>query len=61
MQLTCPKCSGKMFVDRVYTEESHLEVFCIMCGKRKMYDTTKDNIKWLVRLEKLVAKAANGL
>lgn len=63
MNLVCNKCKGKMFVDRVYTTNDHLEVFCIICGKRHMINpqTAGANVKWLVQAEKKFLKMANGL
>lgn len=37
----CKKCSGRVFVDQVFSENNHQELFCIRCGKRWMIDKTK--------------------
>lgn len=34
MTLTCSKCSGRVFLDRAYCNYGHIEMFCIICGKR---------------------------
>lgn len=38
--MTCKKCKGRVFVDRVFAQNIRIELFCIMCGKR-----------WMVRKE----------
>lgn len=32
--LHCGKCSGRVFLDRAYSNYGHVELFCIRCGKR---------------------------
>ncbi len=39
--MTCQKCHGRVFVDRIFSEKSHIELFCILCGKRWMLDKEK--------------------
>ena len=34
--MTCKKCSGRVFVDRVFSQKLHMELFCILCGRRWM-------------------------
>ncbi|AYB70910.1 hypothetical protein SEA_YABOI_73 [Streptomyces phage Yaboi] len=47
------KCGGRVFVDRVYSEKSHLELACIECGARWMLDKTKNKLAaWLISREK---------
>jgi hypothetical protein len=31
--MTCKKCGGRVFVDRVFSQKLHVELFCIMCEK----------------------------
>jgi hypothetical protein len=55
----CLKCSGKMFVDRIFTTNNYLEMYCIICGKREMYvhpDNHGKRAKWAINLERLRAK-----
>jgi len=52
-----------MFVDRVYSAYDHLEIFCINCGSRSMYHPPSKHGKfalWLEKMERAVAKRANG-
>jgi predicted nucleic-acid-binding Zn-ribbon protein len=55
----CPKCRGKVFVDRQYSSSSHLETFCINCGYRKFFHPPTDSAEgtWLLKKEALKAKA----
>jgi predicted nucleic acid-binding Zn-ribbon protein len=53
--LKCKKCTGKMFLDRAFSEENHLETFCIRCGTRKFYinfDKKNGEAAWLWQMEK---------
>lgn len=41
-----------MFVDRVYTTDNHVELFCIVCGARKFYhNSTEREALWLIQSE----------
>jgi hypothetical protein len=53
--ILCDKCSGRMIVDRVFTTYDHLEIYCLMCGKRKMFRYPEQNgkwVKWIMKLER---------
>ncbi len=56
--LRCTKCQGRMFVDRQYSTVNFLEVYCIMCGFRKMFNPPQESQegKWLLQKEILRAK-----
>lgn len=48
----CKKCRARVFVDRVFSERKHLELFCIGCGKRWMLDKGKSIFaEWLMKTE----------
>lgn len=56
----CRKCAtdkrqgGRVFVDQVFSEHNHVELFCIQCGKRWMIDKTKGAFGvWLDRTRSL--------
>lgn len=62
--LKCKKCKGKVFVDRVHSSHDHLELFCIICGNRKMFHPPSkfgNSIKWLKDLENQRTMTGNGL
>jgi DNA-directed RNA polymerase subunit RPC12/RpoP len=56
--ITCIRCKRKMFVDRQYTTNEHLETYCIACGNRNFYhppSQTKEG-SWILQQESLRAK-----
>ena len=53
----CQKCLGRIFVDRVFSQKLHVELFCITCGKRWMLNKTSNELgKWLDQIEDQHAK-----
>ena len=49
----CSKCQGRVLVDRVFSQNLRIELFCSMCGKR--WFVKKDGNafgKWLSKQEK---------
>jgi hypothetical protein len=54
----CKKCGGRVFVDRVFSQKLHMELFCIMCGKRWMVNKETSGFgKWLEKRENLNLKS----
>lgn len=49
------KCKGgNIFIDRVFSNDLRLELFCLRCGKRWFISKTRGAFgPWLSRLEKL--------
>jgi hypothetical protein len=48
----CAKCKGRVFVDRVFSQKSHIELFCVMCGRRwSLNKNTNGLAKWLEKME----------
>lgn len=48
----CKKCNGRVFVDRLFSQKLHLELYCIMCGKRWMINKEMSRFaKWLDKKE----------
>ena len=35
MVIKCGKCSGRAFIDRVFSDNLNFELFCVICGDRK--------------------------
>lgn len=61
MALNCIKCGGRVFVDRVLSEQSHLELACVICGKRWMLGKKKSGFaKWLTLIEQQYANATSS-
>jgi hypothetical protein len=53
----CQKCNGRVFVDRVFSQKLHIELFCVMCGKRWMINKETNRLaKWLDLMDHLHAK-----
>jgi hypothetical protein len=51
--MRCGKCRGRVFVDRVFSQKLHVELFCIMCGKRWMINKDTSLLgRWLEKAEK---------
>jgi DNA-directed RNA polymerase subunit RPC12/RpoP len=58
MMMKCQKCGGRVFVDRVFSQMLHMELFCIMCGKRWMINKESSRFgKWLEEKENRNKKA----
>ena len=50
--MSCQKCNGRVFVDRVFSQKLHVELFCIMCGKRWMINKDTSPLgRWLEQKE----------
>jgi hypothetical protein len=49
--IKCNKCTGRVFVDRVYSQNLRVELFCIMCGKRWMVRRDNRFGSWIAKLE----------
>ena len=56
--MKCKSCGGRVFVDRVFSQKLHMELFCIMCGKRWMLNKNSNELgKWLEKLEERHARS----
>lgn len=56
--MTCGKCKGRVFVDRVFSQKLHIELFCVMCGKRWMLNRETNRFaKWLDQRDSEHAKS----
>ena len=55
--MTCQRCKGRVFIDRVFSQKLHMELFCVMCGKRWMINKKTNKLaKWLEKMEEKYAK-----
>lgn len=51
--ITCKKCQGRVFIDRVFSQKMRIELYCLLCGKR--WFVKKDGNafgQWLNSLER---------
>jgi hypothetical protein len=59
--MTCKKCKGRVFIDRVFSNDIRSELFCLMCGKRWMIRSDKNGFaRWLYSAEKEKARTNAG-
>jgi hypothetical protein len=50
--MKCGRCNGRVFIDRVFSQKLHMELFCVMCGKRWMLNKETNALgKWLEQRE----------
>jgi hypothetical protein len=55
--MTCKRCNGRVFVDRVFSQKLHVELFCILCGRRWMINKDTNRFgRWLEERDRLYAK-----
>lgn len=62
-EIRCTKCDGRVLVDRVFLSYDHLELYCMKCGKRWMYnhpDRHGEIAQWIMKAEKVRAKATGN-
>lgn len=53
----CKRCGGRVFVDRVFSQYLHMELFCILCGRRWFINKETSRLgKWLERKDKEYAR-----
>lgn len=53
----CKKCSGRVFVDRVFSQKLHAELFCILCGRRWMVNKETNALgRWLDQKDRDLGK-----
>lgn len=51
--MKCSKCSGKLFLDRTFSDNENFEVYCIMCGLRRFISKKTEFGTWLAKRESL--------
>lgn len=52
--MNCRKCGGRVFVDRLLSEKMHVELACILCGKRWMLNKEKNRLaRWISLREQM--------
>jgi hypothetical protein len=53
--MKCIRCGGRVLIDRVFTSETYLELFCFLCGKRWELSHPQNKggfALWLWKIEK---------
>jgi DNA-directed RNA polymerase subunit RPC12/RpoP len=59
--MKCTRCSGRLLLDRVFSDNTSFEVACLQCGDRKYVNKNTEFGKWLAVREKAMDRAQNGL
>jgi hypothetical protein len=55
--MKCGRCSGRVLIDRVFSQKLHMEIYCLNCGKRWMLDKEKSRVgRWLAIKEEAYLK-----
>jgi hypothetical protein len=55
--MSCKRCNGRVFIDRVFSQKLHTELFCILCGKRWMINKETNAFgRWLEKTDREHAK-----
>jgi len=60
--MICTRCNaGRLFLDRVFTDNTSFEVACLHCGDRKYINKNTEMGKWLAVREIKLDRLTNGL
>lgn len=60
--MNCTRChTGRLFLDRVFTDNLSFEVACLHCGDRKYISKSSEVGQILVKLESRLGRLENGL
>ena len=57
--MNCNKCSGRVFLDRTFSDNKNFELYCIMCGDRRFVSKDTELGQWLSRVEKRRLRAGS--
>lgn len=49
--MKCRKCNGRVFLDRVFSDNKNYELYCILCGDRRFVSKDTELGKWLEKME----------
>lgn len=59
MTIKCRKCKGRVLIERALSNDTHLELYCILCGKIWIFKYPEGQtgfVKWLWQKEKAYQK-----
>lgn len=56
--MKCKRCGGRVFLDRIFTENKNFETSCILCGDRQYISKDTELGQWLTKQE--AARRAAG-
>lgn len=49
--MKCRRCNGRVFLDRVFTDNKNFETYCVLCGDREFVPKSSGFGKWLEKME----------
>ena len=49
--MKCRKCTGRVFLDRVFSDNKNFETSCILCGDRRFISKETEFGQWLAKRE----------
>ena len=57
--MKCRRCRGRVFLDRVFTDNKNFEMYCILCGAREFVSKSSELGKRLEKMEseRMVARS----
>lgn len=50
--MDCRRCNGRVFLDRVFTDNKNYEASCLICGDREFIAKDSEKGQWLTEREK---------
>lgn len=57
--MKCKKCSGRVFLDRVFSDNKNFETSCIICGDRRFIGKETELGVWLTKMETIRQNAGS--
>ena len=49
--MNCRRCNGRIFLDRVFSDNKNFETSCLMCGDRRFINKDTEFGQWLTKRE----------
>lgn len=49
--MNCRRCKGRVFLDRVFTDNKNFETYCVLCGDREFVPKNSEFGQWLSKME----------
>ena len=50
--MNCRRCTGRVFLDRTFSDNKNYELYCILCGDRQFVSKDTELGKWLDKKER---------
>lgn len=50
-KMTCRRCGGRTFLDRIFSDNKNYETYCLLCGDRRFIQKSSEFGQWLVAME----------